>query len=137
MVDTVDRHGLKKRFLGKHRVYVDRFYKRLGHEFDASEVTGKIIDRLQKNRGKLFTFLEFDDVPWNNNNAEHAIKAFALLRRVIEGKTTEKGLRDFLILLSICETCKYKNVDFFDFLRSNLGRIDEFAKSRREHREGA
>ena len=29
MVETVDRRGLKKRFLGKHRISVDRFYKRL------------------------------------------------------------------------------------------------------------
>ena len=66
----------------------------------------------------MFTFLDHDGVPWNNNNAEHAVKAFASLRRVIEGPTTETGLHDFLVLLSICETCKYKSVDFLDFLRS-------------------
>ena len=65
---------------------------------------------MKRNRDTMFTFLNFDDVPWNNNNAEHAIKAFATLRRVIDGVTTEKGLQDFLILLSLCETCKYKNV---------------------------
>jgi hypothetical protein len=134
MVDTVDRRGLKKRFLGKYRISVDRFYKRLTHEPDISEHTAKIIDRLRKNRDKLFTFLEFDNVPWNNNNAEHAIKAFALIRRVIDGKTTEKGLRDFLILLSIRETCKYKNVDFLGFLRSGSKDIDGFAQSRQKHR---
>ena len=54
------------------------------------------------------------------------MKAFASLRRVIEGKTTEKGLRDILVLLSLCETCKYKNVDFLDFLRSGSKDIDDF-----------
>ena len=29
---------------------------------------------------RLFTFLAYDGIPWNNNNAEHAIKAFARLR---------------------------------------------------------
>jgi len=33
----------------------------------------------------LFTFLEHDGVPWNNNNAEHAIKAFVRLRNIIGG----------------------------------------------------
>jgi hypothetical protein len=130
----VDRRGLKKRFLGKHRIFVDRFYKRLSSGFGASEAARKIIGRLQKNRNTIFTFLDFDNVPWNNNNAEHAIKAFASLRRVIEGKTTEKSLRDFLVLLSLCETCKYKNVDFLDFLRSSSIDIDDFAKSRWERR---
>ena len=76
----------------------------------------------------MFTFLNFDDVPWNNNNAEHAIKAFATLRRVIDGVTTEKGLQDFLVLLSLCETCKYKSVDFLGFLRSGSKNVDDFAK---------
>ena len=134
IVETVDRRGLKKRFLGKHRISVDRFYKRLAGEFDTSDAARKIVERLQKNRNKLFTFLDFDDVPWNNNNAEHAIKAFALLRRVIEGKTTEKGLHEFLILLSICETCKYKNVDFLDFLRSGSKDVDDFVISGRKQR---
>jgi hypothetical protein len=134
MVETADRRGLKKYFLGKYRISVDRFYKRLADGFGASEATRKLIERLQKNRNKMFTFLDFDGVPWNNNNAEHAIKAFASLRRMIEGKTTEKGLREFLILLSICETCKYKSVDFLGFMRSGLKDIDDFANSRRERR---
>ncbi|MGA7869343.1 MAG: IS66 family transposase [Candidatus Binatus sp.] len=135
MIETVDRHGLKKRFLGKHRIFVDRFYKRLTSEFGAGEAARKIIERLQKNRNTMFTFLGFDDVPWNNNNAEHAIKAFATLRRVIEGTTTEKGLGDFLVLLSVCETCKYKNVDFLDFLRSGSRDISDFANNRPKQRD--
>jgi hypothetical protein len=132
IVETVERHGLKKRFLGKHRAFVDRFYKQLDRRLAASEAAGKLVERLQKNRNKMFTFLHFDDVPWNNNNAEHAIKAFASLRRVIEGKTTEKGLGDFLILLSICETCKCKNVEFLDFLRSGSNNLDDFAISQKK-----
>ena len=134
MVETVGRRGLKKHFLRKHRIFVDRFYHRLSNGLGESEAAGKIIERLQKNRNKMFTFLDFDDVPWNNNNAEHAIKAFALLRPVIEGKTTEKGIREFLVLLSICETCRYKNLDFLKFLRSGSKNIDDFANSRCERR---
>jgi hypothetical protein len=130
IVETVDRHGLKKHFLGKHRISVDRFYNHLDDRFGTSEVARKIVDRLQKNRNKLFTFLDFDGIPWNNNNAEHAIS----LRRVIEGKSTEKGLRDYLILLSVCQTCKYKKVDFLDFLRSGSKDIDDLVISGRKRR---
>ena len=126
IVETVDRRGLKKHFLGKHRSSVYRFYNRISDCLVTSEAAEKLVSRLQKNRNKMFTFLDFDDVPWNNNNAEHAVKAFASVRRVIEGPTTEKGLRDFLVLLSICETCKYRNVDFLEFLRSGTKDIDDF-----------
>jgi hypothetical protein len=133
MVETVDRRGLKKHFLGKYRSSVQRFYNRLADFLVTSEAAEKLVSRLQKNRNKMFTFLDFDDVPWNNNNAEHAVKAFASVRRVIEGPTTEKGLRDFLVLLSICETCKCRNVDFLEFLRSGSKDVDSFAASRTPH----
>jgi Transposase IS66 family len=128
IIETVDARGLKKRFFGKHRILVDRFYRRLDAEW-SSEPARKITERLWKNRNTMFTFLNFDDVPWNNNNAEHAIKAFAALRRVFEGTTAEKGLREFLILLSLCETCKYKGLDFLDFLRSGSKDIDDFVNN--------
>jgi predicted RecB family nuclease len=131
IVDTVDQRGLRKRFLGKHKICVDRFYKRLGGEFGSGEAAKKIVERLQKNRETMFTFLSFDGVPWNNNNAEHAVKAFANLRQVIDGTTSERGLRDYLVLLSLCETCKYKSVDFLDFLRSGSKNVADFANSRR------
>jgi hypothetical protein len=131
MIETVDRYGLKSRFLKKHLSSVDRFYRRLSRMVLSSEVAIKCKDRLDKNRDKLFTFLSFDGVPWNNNNAEHAVKAFAMLRQVIGGVSTEKGIRDYLVLLSLCETCKYKGIDFLDFLRSGEKDIDTFAPSRR------
>ena len=39
----------------------------------------------------MFTFLDFDDVPWNNNNAEHAVKAFVSLRRIIMVRRPKKA----------------------------------------------
>lgn len=126
MVETIDRHGLKARFLRKHNVFVERFYKKLSKRDYKSEIAVKYKKRFDKNRDTLFTFLDYDGIPWNNNNAEHAIKAFADLRRGLGGTSTDKGIRDYLILLSICETCKYKGVSFLDFLRSGKKDIDEF-----------
>ena len=134
MVETVDRRGLKRRYLLKHKIPVERFYNLISHREFTGEDSVKLVERLQKNCRKMFTFLDFDDVPWNNNNAEHAVKAFVSLRRVIDGSTTEEGLRDYLILLSLCETCKYKNVDFLHFLRSGSKDIDDFEISQRRRR---
>ncbi len=134
MVETIDQHGLKCRFLKKHQVDVDRFYRKLMVTELKSEMAGKTKERLVKYRNKLFTFLEFDGIPWNNNNAERAVKSFAALRHIIAGVTTEKGIRDYLILLSLCETCKYMGLDFLDFLRSGEEDIHIFAESRRGRR---
>jgi hypothetical protein len=96
MVESIDRYGLKSRFLRKHLAAVGRFYRQMSKLTLQSETAVKFKERLEKNRDKLFTFLSFDGVPWNNNNAEHAVKPFALLRQIIGGLTTEKGLRDYL-----------------------------------------
>jgi predicted RecB family nuclease len=126
MIETIDRFGLKAHFLRKHKVFIERFYKELSMRDYQSEIAIYYKKRFERNGNKLFTFLDYDGVPWNNNNAEHAIKAFAELRNVIGGSSTEKGIREYLILLSICETCKYKGVSFLDFLRSGEKDIDMF-----------
>jgi hypothetical protein len=130
IVQTIDRYGLKRRFLRKHRTRVERFYRSLCEEDCGTEVSKKIVDRFYKNRDKLFTFLDFDDVPWNNNNAEHAIKAFVVLRRTINGPTSEAGLKDYLVLLSLRETCKYRGVEFLDFIRSGSKDVTKFGIQR-------
>jgi hypothetical protein len=112
-------------------VPVGRFYRRTSGTAFQSESAIKFKERFEKNKDKLFTFLKYDGVPWNNNNAEHAIKAFAMLRHLIKGVTSEKGLRDYLVMISICETCKYKKVDFLDFLLSSEKGIGAFVKSKR------
>ena len=66
----------------------------------------------------MFTFLGYDGVPWNNNNAEHAIKRFAKHRRDANGKFTEPSLREYLVLASVLETCEFNNVSVLDFLLS-------------------
>ncbi|MDR0532763.1 MAG: IS66 family transposase [Verrucomicrobiales bacterium] len=118
MVATVEQRGLKARFLRKHQIPVERFFRQLERLSPDSAIVRKYRDRLARERGELFTFLGHDGVPWNNNNAEHAVKAFALLRQVINGVTTGNGLREYLVLLSLCETCKTRGVKFLDFLRS-------------------
>jgi predicted RecB family nuclease len=130
MVESIDRYGLKSRFLKKHLPSVKRFYRQISESTLQSERAAKVKERLEKNRDKLFTFLNYDGVPWNNNNAEHAVKPFAELRQIIGGVTTEKGLRDYLVLLSVCQTCKYIGADFLDFLRSGEKDIHAFADGR-------
>ena len=131
IVATIDRWGLKTRFLRKHLLDVARFYKRISKIVYVSAAALKLKARLDKDRDKLFTFLSHDGVPWNNNNVEHAIKALARLRRAIEGLSTPRGIEEYLILLSVCQTCKYSGLDFLDFLRSGETDIGAFAASQR------
>jgi predicted RecB family nuclease len=128
MVETVDRYGLKASYLINHKPFVEKFFKKLSNQNYNSEAALKYKKRFEKYHNKLFTFLDYDGIPWNNNNAEHTIKAFAMLRKVIGGSSTENGMHEYLILFSICETCKYKGISFLDFLQSGEKDIDIFIK---------
>jgi hypothetical protein len=93
--------------------------------------------RFEKNRNTLFTFLDHDGIPWNNNNAEHAVKKFALLRDVIGGTCTESGIREYLILLSVCESCNLKGIRFLEFVRSGETSLEGFLARQRSSLAGA
>jgi hypothetical protein len=132
MVATVDRFGLKAYHLRKHKHAVEQFYRTLSKSFYKTEVAIGYKKRFEKNRDRIFTFLDHDGVPWNNNNAEHAIKAFARLRNVIGANGTPKGIREYLALLSISETCKCKGLSFLRFMRSGVNDIEAFAHHDRQ-----
>jgi len=134
MIESVDRFGLKARYLRKHQPAVERFYQTLSRQEYQTDVAAGYVRRFEKNRDRLFTFLDHDGIPWNNNNAEHAIKAFVRLRNIIGGTSTTKGLREYLVLLSINETCKCKGVRFLDFLLSQESDVDKFASRGRLRR---
>jgi predicted RecB family nuclease len=128
IIGTVNKYGLKKRNLSKHNKDVSRFYSHYIDKKSDNELLLSYQIRLQKNREKLFTFLNHDGIPWNNNNAEHAIKPFAYYRRDNEKQITELGITDYLILLSIQQTCKYRGVNFLDFLKSGEKSIYEYSE---------
>ena len=121
---TINRFGLKKRNLRKHKKPVKQFFEGLNKMELDTEVSLKWQKRLLCNKEELFTFLDFDGIPWNNNNAEAAIKAVAIYRRENDGFPTKRGIQDYLTLLSIHQTCKYRNVKFFDFLQKGETGID-------------
>jgi predicted RecB family nuclease len=123
IVATIDKYGLKSRHLGKHRQSADKFLDSVSCMACVTEAASALKKRFEKNRGKLFTFLEYDGVPWNNNNAEHAVKAFTRIRNMMS-ISTPKGHRDYATLLSIQQTLRYRNLNFLEFLRSGRIEID-------------
>jgi hypothetical protein len=129
MVRTIDRHGLRHRHLERHQPQVDEFFRVLGAGSFRSEAAEALQARLIRYQGKLFTFLAYDGVPWNNNNAENAIRRFAYYRDETPGRLKEAGLKDYLTLLSLCHTCYYRGVSFLRFLRSRAGDVDAYCQA--------
>ncbi len=118
VIQTVDRYGLKSRHLRKHKPTVLRFLDSVVSKDFTSDLAVSYKRRFQKSGAKMFTFLDHDGVPWNNNNAEHAIKGFAKFRAHANGRFTERSLREYLVLASVFQTCEFNNVNVLKFLLS-------------------
>jgi transposase IS66 family protein len=121
-------------YLKQHAAEVVEFFQTLSARSFYSEAAQSLQERLIRNRDKLFTFIRHDGVPWNNNNAENAIKRFAYYREDVVGIMSEKGLSDYLVLLSIYQTCRYKGISFFKFLLSHMLDIDAFGEGKRRRK---
>jgi len=118
IVETIDSYGLRRWHLEKHQKHVESFYRALGEDQYETEIAAHYQRRLTRHRERLFEFLKHDGIPWNNNNAENAIKAFAKYREMAGHLGTRQGLEDYLVLLSIQQTCKYRGISFLEFLKS-------------------
>jgi len=80
IVEGIDRHGLRKTRLKRYKHEAVRFLDGVEAMGLTSDVAIGYQKRFKKNRDSLFTFLDYDGVPWNNNRAEHAIKQFVHLQ---------------------------------------------------------
>ena len=135
IVETIDEHGLNRRYLEKYEAEVSKYFQILKEKTFRSEAAEALRARMIKYQDKLFTFIKHDGVSWNNNNAENAIRRFGYYREDNVGRLKEPGLKDFLVLLSICHTCHYKGVSFLKFLLSREQDVDDFCKRPRRGRK--
>ena len=118
IIDTIDKYGLKRWHLHKHKREAEAFLSGVDARTFSSELALTYQKRLKKVGSKLFTFLDHDGVPWNNNGAEHAVKSFMKFKRTSDGLFSERSLTEALVMLSILETCKLNGVKRLRFLLS-------------------
>lgn len=118
IVETIDRYGLTKSRLQRHKAPALAFVEAVARERPSSPAAAKYQKRVDRYGTRMFTFLDYDNVPWNNNNAENAIKSFARCRQIANGRFTKKSVADYLTILSISQTCEYRGLNVLKFLRS-------------------
>jgi uncharacterized protein YprB with RNaseH-like and TPR domain len=128
IVQTIDKYGLKERYLHKHRREVDTFFEEVSSTVYVSEVSKQYQARFEKNRNTLFTFLDYDNVSWNNTYAEHAIKLLATHRNKNIDFFRASRMDEYLRIMSIYQTCEYKKVSLLKFLLSKETDMDDYCR---------
>lgn len=128
IVATIDKRGLKKWHLDKHNKPVVKFFEDVLSRDYNSETARQYQKRLTKNRDKLFLFLNHDNVSWNNNTVEHAIKLLATHKNKNLTFFRESRMDEYLKIMSIYQTCKYKGVSYLKFMLSREKDIDGYCR---------
>jgi transposase IS66 family protein/RNase H-like protein len=130
ILGAVDRFGLKTWHLRKYNKEVDRFYQRniigKGYRSEATETYRK---RFERYRDSLFTFLNEDGIPWENNMAERALRQLAVQRK-ISGSFFKRSAGHYLLLLALSQTCRFQEKSFLKFLLSKETDLDSFQQTK-------
>ena len=127
---TIDEHGLKRRHLKRHSRAVATFFKGLKDRVCETDASKALQERLLRNRDRLFTFLHYDGISWNNNLAENAIKRISYYREDVGRSIKQMGLTEHLVLLSLYQTCRVRGMSFLNSA-SRERDIDAFSASKR------
>jgi hypothetical protein len=118
IVRTIDERGFATKFLSKHISEADIFLKDLKQRDFKSEIAIKYQKRFHRYEDKLFTFLHHDNLSWNNNTVEFAIKQLALHSNDNQKNFLSSRIDDYLISMSLYISCKYHDISFLKFLMS-------------------
>jgi hypothetical protein len=126
IMKTIQKYGLKKRNLNKHKKEVEVYYRTWIFNRDYNSLLCLNYQRrLQKNKEELFTFLNHDDILWHNNPAEIIVKHLKLQGDISKSYSAAITI-NYLRLLSIMQTCRFQNKSFFHFLLSGKQDINDF-----------
>jgi len=74
----------------------------------------RLVKRLGRYRDSLFTFLDYEDVPSDNNHAEREIRPAVIMRKNSQGNRSDAGAQTQAVLMSIYRTLKARGREPMD-----------------------
>ena len=103
-----------------------RLHARLAEMIDRpwkSSHARRLIKRLRRHRGDLFTFLDQEGIPFDNNHAERSIRPAVILRKNSYGNRSEHGADCQAVLMSVFRTLKGRG---HDPIRTVVNAVEQF-----------
>ena len=87
---------------------IDRRLMELAKARYADSDARRLAKRLLKHCDRLFTFLDYPEVPFDNNLAERMLRPAVILRKASQSNRSEKGAATQAILMSVFRTLKLR-----------------------------
>jgi transposase len=92
----------------------DRIHRRLAELIDTpwKDANAKrLIKRFRRHQDELFTFLDQEGVPFDNNHAERTIRPAVIIRKNSHGNRSQQGADCQAVLMSVFRTLKQRGLD--------------------------
>ena len=92
----------------------DRIHGRLAELIDTpweDKNAKRLIKRFRRHQDELFTFLDQEGVPFDNNHAERSIRPAVIIRKNSHGSRSQKGANCQAVLMSVFRTLKQRGHD--------------------------
>lgn len=118
---------ISKEDLKKERKRLEQALEDLKLANPAHRVLRRLIKRLERHKHELLTFLDYPGIDYHNNHAERQIRPNVLLRKIVFGNRSEKGVLNHNVLMSIIQTAHLKKLDVLKVLREFLYRFDQLS----------
>ncbi len=115
---------IPRRRLKKGRKKLERDLEDLKLANPTHRVLKRLTQRLERHRHELLTFLDYPGIDYHNNHAERQIRPNVILRKIVFGNRSEKGVLNHNVLMSIIQTAHLKNLDPLKVLRDIVYRYD-------------
>lgn len=103
------------------RIDIDDKLEELTLLESSNDKTTTFVNRVIKFKDHLLHFIDNQDVEFNNNRAERAIRPAVIVRKITFGNRTQMGAHDFALLASVIETCRVKKKSVTHFLKEAVG----------------
>ncbi len=87
----------------------------------------RLVKRLRRHQHDLLTFLDHDDVPFDNNHAERSIRPAVILRKNSYGNRSQRGAECQAVLMTIFRTLKQRG---HDPIRTVIAAIETYLETK-------
>lgn len=120
-------NDLKKRRQWQKLYYrvMERFSLKIKNSYSSKSSLVKAIEYFLKNFEELTLFLQFEDVPIDNNSQERLMRSPVVGRKTWYGTHSKKGAETNAVLFSLVESCKLNKVNPRDYFKDIVHAIHE------------
>lgn len=108
------RDDLDEAAFASRRTRIDRRLMEIVATSSDNPNVRRLLKRLRRHRDDIFTFLDYEDVPPDNNRAEREIRPAVIIRKNSQGNRSENGANVQAILMSVYRTLRLRGLDPLD-----------------------